>query len=60
MVIAEVELEQADQAVEIPAWCPTEITGMAAFSNASLASHPFGHWSEAEQAPWREAMLELS
>ena len=55
----EVELEQADQAVAIPAWCSTEITDLGAFSNAALASHPFGHWCEAEQAPWRKALTEL-
>ena len=60
LVIAEVELEQADQAVAIPAWCSTEITGLGAFSNAALASHPFGRWSEAEQAPWRKALTELT
>ena len=56
LVIAEVELEQADQAVEIPHWCQREITGLGTFSNAALASHPFARWSEKEQAPWQGAL----
>lgn len=52
LVIAEVELEAADQAVEIPFWCSAEITGLGDFSNAALAAHPFAHWPEAERRPW--------
>ena len=54
LVLAEVELERADQAVEIPDWCVREITGLGQFSNAALASHPWARWSEAERAPWLE------
>ncbi|MFZ9850949.1 MAG: CYTH domain-containing protein [Vulcanococcus sp.] len=54
--IAEVELEQADQAVVIPPWCAVEISGDGRFSNAALARHPFVHWSAEERAPWLQAM----
>ena len=54
LVLAEVELERADQAVEIPHWCVREITGLGQFSNAALASHPWARWSEGERAPWPE------
>ncbi|MCT0206307.1 CYTH domain-containing protein [Synechococcus sp. CS-1332] len=53
LVVAEVELERADQAVAIPAWCATEITGRRELSNASLARRPLALWSAAE----RQALL---
>ena len=56
LVIAEVELEQADQAVVIPDWCALEITGDGRFSNAALARQPFGAWSADERAAWLQAL----
>jgi CYTH domain-containing protein len=56
LVIAEVELESADQPLVIPPWCSTEITGLGAFSNAALAAHPFGRWSESEREPWLQRL----
>ena len=56
LVIAEVELESADQPVQIPAWCAAEITGEGRFSNAALARHPFAAWSTEERAPWLEVL----
>ncbi|MFZ9750239.1 MAG: CYTH domain-containing protein [Vulcanococcus sp.] len=56
LVIAEVELEQADQAIEIPAWCVQEITGLATFSNAALSAEPFAHWPLPEQERWRACL----
>ena len=52
LVIAEVELESEQAAVEIPPWCSREITGIGGFSNASLAQRPFQLWPQAEQRPW--------
>ena len=59
LVIAEVELERADQPVEIPSWCALEITGVGAFSNAALAQRPFAHWPDAERRPWLERISAL-
>ena len=56
LLIAEVELEQADQPVAIPEWCVREITGDGRFSNAALARQPFASWSPAERAPWLDAL----
>jgi len=56
LVIAEVELESADQPLQIPAWCAAEITGEGRFSNAALARHPFAAWSAEERAPWLEVL----
>lgn len=49
LVVAEVELERADQAVRVPPWCVRELTGFHTLSNAALARHPLGRWSEAER-----------
>lgn len=53
LVVAEVELERADQAVAVPAWCSREITGRRDLSNAALAHHPLVAWPAAE----RESLL---
>lgn len=58
LVIAEVELESADQQVEIPCWCCREISGLGCFSNAALAQQPFAHWPAEERRPWLEALAE--
>jgi len=52
LVIAEVELERADQPVAVPPWCVREITGEGAFSNAALARRPFCGWPAAERQLW--------
>jgi CYTH domain-containing protein len=52
LVIAEVELERADQPVAVPPWCVREITGEGAFSNAALARRPFRGWPAAERQLW--------
>ena len=49
LVLAEVEIASAEQAVMIPTWCGREITDRRDLSNAALAHHPFARWSEAEQ-----------
>ena len=52
LVIAEVELERADQPVAVPPWCALEITGERAFSNAALARCPFSSWEGSERERW--------
>lgn len=42
--LAEVELAQADEAVEIPAWAGPEVTDDPRFFNAYLARRPFSAW----------------
>ncbi len=49
LVLAEVEIASADQAVMIPSWCGREVTDRHDLSNAALAHHPFARWSEAKQ-----------
>lgn len=53
LVVAEVELEDPEQTVELPPWCGLELTGRHELSNAALAARPLALWSEAE----RQALL---
>ena len=46
LLIAEVELPQADSSLEIPEWCGLEITGDGRWSNAQLAHRPLQHWCD--------------
>lgn len=43
-MLAEVELADADEAVEIPDWAGPEVTGDPRFFNAYLARRPFAQW----------------
>lgn len=54
LVLAEVELSQADAPLELPPWCCREITGRGDLSNAALAGRPLATWSEEE----RQALLD--
>ena len=44
LVIAEVELAAADQAVALPAWIGEEVTADSRYYNASLIANPFSRW----------------
>jgi CYTH domain-containing protein len=56
LVIAEVELEVAEQALEIPPWCVEEITALASFSNAALSLEPFSRWPAEQQRHWLQLL----
>jgi len=45
LVIAEVELESADQQFEKPQWLGEELTGDERFYNAYLSNHPYTTWN---------------
>ena len=45
LVLAEVELENEAQVVEIPSWVGQEVTGDSRFYNACLAENPFPAWA---------------
>ena len=49
LVVAEVELEAADQLMSLPPWCGRDITGRHELSNAALAARPLALWSESER-----------
>ena len=44
LVVAEIELERADEAFESPSWLGAEVTDDVRYYNLALASHPFTTW----------------
>ncbi len=44
LVLAEVELDHPDQAVELPAWIGAEVTGDPRYYNSYLVRSPFSSW----------------
>ena len=44
LVVAEVELEDADQVIRTPEWIGDEVTGDPRYYNANLIAHPFSEW----------------
>jgi adenylate cyclase len=45
LVIAEVELGDEHQHIDLPPWVGAEVTGQAQYYNGSLAHSPFGSWA---------------
>jgi adenylate cyclase len=45
LVIAELELSDEHQSINLPPWAGPEVTGQAPYYNSSLALHPFTSWS---------------
>jgi len=44
LVVAEVELDQADQSIELPPWAGREVSGDPRYLNSSLSQYPFQAW----------------
>ena len=44
LIVAEVELEEEDQAIMLPDWVGKEVTGDPRYYNASLIADPFTSW----------------
>jgi CYTH domain-containing protein len=44
LVVAEVELERADQVISLPAWVGREVSGDPRYFNAALSRQPFRSW----------------
>jgi adenylate cyclase len=44
LVVAEVELESEDQAIDLPAWVGAEVTDDPRYLNVNLARHPYSAW----------------
>lgn len=49
LVVAEIELDSADEAFERPVWLGTEVTGKPRYYNSELSVRPYRMWSEAER-----------
>jgi CYTH domain-containing protein len=45
LIIAEVELDDEDQAITLPDWVGKEVTGERRYYNASLIAEPYTGWS---------------
>jgi CYTH domain-containing protein len=46
LIIAEVELTDANQTVELPSWIGKEVSDDPRYYNANLSQHPFSQWSD--------------
>ncbi len=44
LIVAEVELESEDQAVDLPPWVGAEVTDDPRYLNVNLARHPYSAW----------------
>jgi CYTH domain-containing protein len=44
LVLAEIELERADQPIALPDWIGAEVTADPRYTNASLARNPYRAW----------------
>ena len=49
LVLAEVELADAMDRIEVPAWVGREVSGDRRFDNASLALRPYESWVDADR-----------
>jgi adenylate cyclase len=50
LVVAEIELEHADEAFVKPVWAGRQVTDAARYYNLALASRPYSQWSDDERA----------
>lgn len=50
LIVAEIELDSADEKFAKPAWLGKEVTGDRRYYNASLLKHPFSEWNEADES----------
>lgn len=55
LVVAEIELQAADEAFERPAWLGREVTDTPRYYNLALASRPYAQWCDAERSGGEDA-----
>ena len=48
LILAEVELHDDCQRIELPNWVGKEVSGHVKYYNASLVRHPFKRWSDGD------------
>ena len=51
LVVAEIELDSADESFDLPGWAGREVTELARYYNLALAERPYSRWSPEERAP---------
>ena len=49
LVVAEIELDSADESFDLPGWAGREVTDAARYYNLALASRPYARWNAAER-----------
>lgn len=49
LVLAEIELDDERQEIELPDWVGREVTNDPRYFNLSLVQHPYSEWAEKEQ-----------
>ncbi len=49
LVVAEIELERADESFETPPWAGRQVTDALRYYNLALASRPYSQWSDDER-----------
>ena len=47
LVVAEIELESADEEFALPAWAGEDVTGDVRYYNQRLVEHPYSRWDPA-------------
>jgi len=50
LVVAEIELDHADEAFVKPAWVGKQVTDAARYYNLALASRPYSAWTDEERS----------
>ncbi len=50
LLVAEIELQSADEAFQLPDWAGLQVTESLRYYNLALASHPYSRWSDDERA----------
>ncbi|HKR77495.1 MAG TPA: CYTH domain-containing protein [Rhodanobacter sp.] len=49
LMVAEVELPQADASFPRPSWLGREVSALARYYNVNLIAHPYARWTQAER-----------
>lgn len=49
LLVAEIELDSADEAFDLPAWAGKQVTDSLRYYNLALAARPYSQWSEDER-----------
>lgn len=49
LIVAEVELQSEQEAIELPPWLGEEVSYDKRYFNASLIKHPYGQWKTEEK-----------
>lgn len=55
LIIAEIELKDVDQKIELPSWIGREVTAQPQYYNSYLVQQPFNSWSMRAQSLTRYA-----